>query len=300
MRQWRLIYDSPTAGSTNMAVDMAILAAVGAGQAPPTLRLYAWSPPCLSLGYGQWAAEADFERAAARGWDVVRRPTGGRAILHTDELTYSVILPAGDDIAAGNVVESYRRISRALVAGLVKLGVQPEADKQSDRIEAHGPVCFETASHYEITASGRKLIGSAQVRRKEGVLQHGSVPLYGDLGRICDALVYASESQREAAKTQVRARAATLQDALNPVHGYEVKTGLTSPLSMQWGGDLGEGILQKDFFLIWQTTADAVAAGFAETFEIDFTRGELPDAERVEAERLKAEVYGNEAFTRRR
>ncbi len=282
MRQWRLIYDSPTAGSINMAVDMAILAAVGTGQSPPTLRLYAWSPPCLSLGYGQRAADVAFERVAALGWDVVRRPTGGRAILHTDELTYSVTLPPGDDIAAGNVVESYRRISRALVAGLVKLGVQPEADKRADGIDVPGPVCFETPSHYEITVGGRKLIGSAQVRRKEGVLQHGSLPLYGDLGRICDALVYADETERETAKTQVQARAATLEEAL---------CALTPNPSGRGG---------QDFLLVWQTVADAVAAGFAETFAIEFTRGELSDAERAEAELLAADVYGNEVYTRRR
>lgn len=281
MRQWRLIYDYPTLGSVNMAVDMAVLAAVGAEQSPPTLRLYAWSPPCLSLGYGQKAADVDFARVAALDWNVVRRPTGGRAILHTDELTYSVALPPEDALAAGNVVESYRRISRALVAGLVRLGVSPEADQRADGIDAPGPVCFETPSHYEITVGGRKLIGSAQVRRKDGVLQHGSLPLYGDLGRICDALVYPNEVEREAAKTQVRARAATLQEALSP-----------SPSPSRRG--------EQDFSLVWQTVADAIVRGFAETFEIDFTPGELPDEERAEAERLAAEVYGSEAYTKRR
>lgn len=277
MRQWRLIYDYPTTGSMNMAVDEAILKAVGDEQALPTLRLYAWNPPCLSLGYGQKAADVDFMRAAALGWDVVRRPTGGRAILHVDELTYSVVLPAGDDIAAGNVVESYRRISRALVAGLVRLGVTPAADRRAERTDSTGSVCFETPSHYEITVGGRKLIGSAQVRRKEGVLQHGSLPLYGDLGRICDALACADEAEREAAKTQVRARAATLGEALSPL-----------------------GREEKEFILMWQTAAEAVADGFADTFEIEFKRGELSYNERAEAARLAAEVYGNEAYTRRR
>src|SRR6185295_7261954 len=94
MRQWRLIYDLPTTGAANMAADEAVLQAVSAGESMPTLRLYGWSPPCLSLGYGQKTRDVDFERIAANGWDVVRRPTGGRAILHVDELTYSVSLPA--------------------------------------------------------------------------------------------------------------------------------------------------------------------------------------------------------------
>lgn len=278
MRQWRLIYDPPTAGRYNMAIDEAILLAVGAGRTLPTLRLYAWEPPCLSLGYGQKASDVDFARAAALGWDVVRRPTGGRAILHTDELTYSVSLPAGDSIAAGDVVESYRRLSRALVAGLEKLGVNPQADRRAERAGGGGAVCFETPSHYEITVGGRKLIGSAQVRRQEGVLQHGSLPLCGDLGRINEVLVYPDEAARENAKPQVRARAATLEEAVYA-------------LTLSRGG--GQEIN-------WNTVADAIVEGFAETFEIAFERGELSDAERTEAERLAVDVYGNEDYTRRR
>lgn len=91
MRQWRLINDFPAFGTRNMAVDEAILQSVTDGRALPTLRLYRWNPPCLSLGYGQKSSDVDFARAAALGWDVVRRPTGGRAILHTDEVTYSTL-----------------------------------------------------------------------------------------------------------------------------------------------------------------------------------------------------------------
>lgn len=282
MRQWRLIYDLPTAGRYNMAIDEAILLAVGAGRTLPTLRLYAWEPPCLSLGYGQKASDVDFARASALGWDVVRRPTGGRAILHTDELTYSVTLPAGDPIAAGDVVESYRRLSRALVAGLEKLGVSPQADRRAERAGGGGAVCFETPSHYEITVGGRKLIGSAQVRRQEGILQHGSLPLCGDLGRINEALVYPDEAARENAKPQVRARAATLAEAVYALTPDPPRRGM-------------EG---KE--ISWRAAADAIVEGFAETFEITFERGGLSDAERAEAERLAVEVYGNEDYTRRR
>ncbi|MBZ0284100.1 MAG: lipoate--protein ligase family protein [Anaerolineae bacterium] len=279
MRQWRLIYDSPTVGALNMAVDEAILEDVSAGTQPPTLRLYAWNPPCLSLGYGQRVADVDFERIAALGWDVVRRPTGGRAILHTDELTYSLSLPADDPIAAGSIVESYRRISAALIKGLESLGVQPQADKRAERGEAGGPVCFETPSHYEITVNGRKLIGSAQMRRKAGVLQHGSLPLLGDLGRICDGLIYPDQAEREMGKAQVRVRAITLAGVL-----------------MGEGLRLSPANNQVD----WEMAAQAVVEGFSQTFEIDFQQQGLSDSEQIRAQNLYEQVYGTSAWTRRR
>ena len=177
MRQWRLIYDQPTFGARNMALDEAILTAVAAGDAPPTLRLYSWTPPCLSLGYGQHAHEADLDRLAARGWGIVRRPTGGRAILHADELTYSLALPLDDPLAAGGVIDSYRRISAALLAALQRLGAQPSAERApAESSQPLSPVCFETPSHYEITVAGRKLIGSAQMRRRGGLFSMALCP----------------------------------------------------------------------------------------------------------------------------
>lgn len=98
---WRLVLTEPTDGPMNMATDQAIMEAVAEGRVPPTLRFFAWQPPCLSLGYTQPIADVDREQLAVRGWDLVRRMTGGRAILHTDELTYSVTVRADDPIVAG-------------------------------------------------------------------------------------------------------------------------------------------------------------------------------------------------------
>src|SRR5579859_7797477 len=103
--RWRLIVDSPCDGPTNMAIDEAILEAVGRGDSLPTLRLFAWEPACLSLGYAQPAADVDRDRLTARGWDVVRRMTGGRAILHTDELTYGVALPHDHLLVMGTILD---------------------------------------------------------------------------------------------------------------------------------------------------------------------------------------------------
>lgn len=272
MRQWRLIHDQPAPGAWNMAVDMAILEAVAAKESFPTLRLYAWNPACLSLGYGQHIAEVDHERLFKRGWDIVRRPTGGRAILHTDELTYSVSLAPDDDLAAGTVVESYFRLSQALMDGLELLGARLESKPAAQASgEQLGPVCFETPSHYEITWTGRKLVGSAQVRRAGGMLQHGSVPIFGDIGRIVDALAYPDEPAREAARAQVRARATTLSEAL----GQDISFDLVSA---------------------------ALVMGFQSALQVDFieTVAQPSASEIARARQLQAEFYAHPSWTSRR
>lgn len=269
-RQWRLINDLPAIGARNMAVDEAIMRAVAAGRQPPTLRLYGWHPPCLSLGYGQRAGDVDWERLAARQWDCVRRTTGGRAILHTDELTYSLSLPLTHPLAQGEVVESYREISRALLNALERLGAQPRADRRAQgAAKTFDPVCFETPSDYEITVGGRKLVGSAQARRGGGLLQHGTIPLTGDIARICDVLRYPDDEAREAAKQHVRGRALTLEDAL------------------------GQAIS-------WETAALAVTDAFRDTFGLELSRDTLSGEEMTEVARLSADVYGAESWTKRR
>jgi lipoate-protein ligase A len=268
--QWRLVYDAPMSGAQNMSHDETILRAVAAGDVPPTLRISDWNPPCLSLGYAQRASDVDFERAAGLGWTIVRRPTGGRAVLHIDEMTYSVTVPENHPLAKGNVVESYRRISQALLAALESIGLTPRADQRANGKSATGTVCFETPSHYEVTVAGRKLIGSAQVRRFGGVLQHGAFPLRGDLGRICDVLVFPDETAREEARIRVREHATTLAEVMG-----------------------GESVS-------WHTLAEAVMQGFATTFNIEFVEETLSQAEVERADQLYHEVYANDEWTRRR
>ncbi len=286
MRQWRLIYDSPMTGAANMAVDEAILNAVSQGRSAPTLRLYGWQPPCLSLGYGQRADEVDHQRLAALGWAIVRRPTGGRAILHTDELTYSVSLPVDHPLAARGVIESYRQISAALLVALRALGADSSAEPHPSSPDA-GAVCFEEPSHYEITVKGRKLVGSAQVRRKDGILQHGTLPLYGDLARICDVLRYESDAARAQAKVQVRRRAVTLDEALPPR-----QPSPPTPLPQREGS--------MDFPTLWKDAVDAVARGFESAFGLSFEHSAVTDAEREDAAALERTKYGSEAWTLRR
>jgi lipoate-protein ligase A len=283
MNAWRLLHTSPSTGAWNMAVDESILEHIHRGESKPTLRLYAWDPPCLSLGYAQPFMDVDLERLESRGWEIVRRATGGRAILHTDELTYSVSGSANEPVLAGSVLESYNRLSQALVFAARELGLPVEVSEMAsgagspyappsaslpDQRNMTNPVCFEVPSTYEITVNGRKLIGSAQARRKEGVLQHGSLPLTGDLTRICDALVFESESARQAAKQRLLARAATVESVLG------VKTA-------------------------WDAAAQAFVRGFEAELGIRFERGELSESEIRRAEELVREKYAHPSWTGR-
>ena len=278
---WRLLITPPASGAWNMAVDETLLEAVERGESKPALRLYAWEPACLSIGYTQPCADADPLRLAARGWDLVRRPTGGRAILHTDELTYAVIGPETEPRLAGSVLVSYKRLAAALLAALQQLGIPAEASPDPlparsaapappgvERRKQEGPVCFEVPSNYEITAGGKKLVGSAQARRREGVLQHGSLPLSGDLTRITQALAYPNEAARAAAASRLLERAATVQDLLG------------RPLS-------------------WDTAARAFVTAFSQTLKLDFLEEPLSEAEEQRARVLVVEKYANQEWTGR-
>jgi lipoate-protein ligase A len=185
---WRLLVDTPADGAWNMAVDEVLLDGVAAGTALPTLRFYEWTPPCLSLGYFQPFDVVDLDGCRRLGVEVVRRPTGGRAILHDRELTYSVTLPASLLGHDGGVLPSYYRLSLALREGLVRLGVPVTLAPESANGAGHGPVCFDRPSAHEILLDGRKLVGSAQMRRGGGILQHGSILIEPRIARLTACL----------------------------------------------------------------------------------------------------------------
>jgi lipoate-protein ligase A len=274
---WRLLTTPPADGSTNMAIDEAILHALADGVGAPTLRFYQWDPPCLSLGYNQHYAEVDEATCARLGYTWVRRPTGGRAILHTDELTYSIIAPAHEPRVQGGIVESYRRLSAGLLAGLRTLGADVfQAQSEKVHNSNKSAVCFDTPSNYEITVNGKKLIGSAQVRRRGMVLQHGTLPLTGDLGRIFACLHTAKPGSHgpdtEQAKNRWRDwlldRACTLEEAL----GRQVS---------------------------FDQVAHALARGFASALSLRLEPGDLTANEGSLAQRLRREQYASDDWNRR-
>ncbi len=243
---WRLILDGAHDGFTNMAVDEAILEACIAGEVPPTVRFYRWQPPCLSIGYFQRAGrEVDPAGCRALGVDWVRRPTGGRAILHDRELTYSVVAREDDPAVSGSIVESYRKISAALVAGLRRLGLPAEvAPPRSHPPGVRTAACFDAPSDYEVTIYGRKVIGSAQVRRGGALLQHGAILLEVDLDRQVGVLIPPPGMTHEALAAQLRSRLIALGEALGrPLPPEELASALRSGIEETWDVELLEGEL---------------------------------------------------------
>ena len=182
--QWRLILDGNLPGALNMARDVAVLEEVSAGTVPPTLRLYGWDPPCMTIGKHQGLDAVDLDFCRAEGIDVVRRPTGGRALLHHLELTYSVVAPLGTPPLPTALQEAYRLICGALVEAVRKLGIDAELTGTEVNLRLPNPTstvpCFEAPAEGEVVIAGRKLIGSAMRAHAGCILQHGAILLDWD------------------------------------------------------------------------------------------------------------------------
>jgi lipoate-protein ligase A len=212
-----------------MACDLALLAGVADG-APPALRFYRWNPPALSLGHFQADTDVDHDACRRLGVEVVRRPTGGRALLHGGDLTYAVALarPSGD---AGKVDAVYRYLARGLIAGLARLGVDAAIARHDGPA---GPVCFASQQGADLRVGDRKLCGSAQVRRGGAVLQHGSVLLRRLAFDETDLLVAPAGGAAERAQTReqsrerLRAATVTLEDLGVPTEPREVAGALAA------------------------------------------------------------------------
>ena len=260
---WRLILDPEAKGAWNMAVDEAILDRYAGPQAPdePTLRLYGFHPATLSLGRLQQAATShspDF-LAGAR-IDLVRRPTGGNAVLHDQERTYSFVGHLRRPPFEGGVVQTYRRIADCLVAALRQLGaaaaVGPDLPRESRERRRGEPACFALLSSHEITHAGRKLVGSAQLRRRGAFLQHGSIPLRSDAETLAGAL------------------------------GRPVPASSFTDLETATGARVESDRLDT-----------ALVAAFEAAFGVEMTRGTLTRSEMDRATRLYAWKYCSTAWT---
>ena len=182
--RWRYIDSGPASGAENMALDERLLDDMARRGGAPVLRFYSWDPPAVSLGrFQQEGTSVDRAACRARGIDVVRRVTGGRAVLHYRELTYSIVSPADSALFPKDVIGSYRVIAEGLLAGLRLLGIPAEmATRAGNAVRPDGDhsACFATPSQYELVAGGRKIIGSAQRRLPNAFLQHGSILLEYD------------------------------------------------------------------------------------------------------------------------
>jgi lipoate-protein ligase A len=181
---WRLLIDDNLPGARNMARDVAMLKAVAADEATSTLRLYGWGPPCLSLGRHQGLDAANFEFCRSEGIDVVRRPTGGRALLHHFELTYAVIAHLNEGPLPRGLQEAYRVICSSLVRAVRALGVDAELTGGEVNLQLPSPKttipCFEAPAGGEVVVRGHKLVGSAMRTHAGAILQHGAILLDWD------------------------------------------------------------------------------------------------------------------------
>ncbi|WLR60485.1 lipoate--protein ligase family protein [Guptibacillus hwajinpoensis] len=217
MKQWAFIDSGERSPAYNMALDEALLKWHSDGTIPPVIRFYGWNPPTLSIGYFQ-RIERDINMDAVEknGLGFVRRPTGGRAVLHDREVTYSVIVSEDYPDMPSTVTEAYRVISEGLLIGFRKLGLNayfavPETDAEKEELRApRSGVCFDSPSYYELVVEGRKVAGSAQTRQKGVILQHGSILLDIDEDQLFDCFKFKNERIRERMQRGFRKKAVAI------------------------------------------------------------------------------------------
>lgn len=279
-REWRWIRSGMRDPAYNMAADEAMMISVGAGEAPPTLRFFGWKPATLSIGYFQKADdEVLLDEVKRRGLGFVRRPTGGRAVLHDAELTYSIVVPDAYQGLPGSVTESYRVLSEGLVLGFGELGLDARMvslateEEKAKHAAAGSAACFDSPSWYELVVDGRKVAGSAQVRRHGAVLQHGSILLDLDVELLFALLRFRSERQRARLRESFAGKAAAIND-LRRARGLP-------PVKLP-------------------EAEEAFASGWAGALGIALAPAALSAAEEAAAERLAGEKYGSPSWNLRR
>ncbi|UFJ42943.1 lipoate--protein ligase family protein [Brevibacillus humidisoli] len=276
MEQWRYVLTKAMSPEMNMAVDEAILTLHSEGKVPPTVRFYTWEPATLSIGYFQ-KAEKEIDTTAVKqlGLGFVRRPTGGRAVLHDQELTYSVIVSERHPRMPTSVTEAYKIISMGLLHGFQELGLRAEmvslaTEEEKAKYSSPGSsACFDSPSWYELVVEGKKVAGSAQTRQKGVILQHGSILLDMDVDLLFSLLRFPSERVKQRMMDSFREKAVTI----NEVSGAQV--GLDQAI-------------------------DAFFAGFASGLGVELIEQPLTDEELALAEELSRTRYATPEWNFRR
>ena len=268
---------------TNMAIDEALLELHLQGKTPATLRFYGWEPPAVSFGYSQKVSPRTVEKVRAAGYDAVRRPTGGRAVLHEGELTYCFVGagPKQDGIdfrpdaeIAGaapsywleqgspyegflpvSINQAYKEICDALIYGLRELGVAASLGRSNSAYKDYED-CFQATTQADLQFEGKKIVGSAQLRRRHGVLQHGSIMINQSQTKLSEIFGVAEREKAEEPQTETIDRHCNLIDVL--AGGYD-RTSLE----------------------------EAIGRGFTRKFDCHFAVYELTDEEMEFVEELK-------------
>ncbi len=255
---YRFLDSGARSAALNMAIDEAILTFHLRGETPPTLRAFTWKRPAISLGrFQDVEREILVEECAARGIDLVRRPTGGRAVLHVDEFTYSMTVSTAYDVPSG-VVAAYIWLAKGIMAALEEFGIHSEVS--TNRVsKEQTAACFAFSTQADLTSNGRKLVGSAQVWKEDTVLQQGTIPLEERGPLLFSLLRYPTEAARQAAL-------ASYQEATASVHAF-------APQATR------------------EAVRDAFARGFSAALGVPFEPMPLTEGERELAEELAATKY---------
>ncbi|WP_419958936.1 lipoate--protein ligase family protein [Psychrobacillus sp. BM2] len=270
--KWYFINSGPCSPSYNMAMDEALLDWHSEGLIPPVIRFYEWNPATLSIGYFQSVEkEIDMEAVKRLGLGFVRRPTGGRGVLHEHELTYSVIVKESYPSMPATVTEAYRVISEGLLLGFQHLGLDayfsvPNTEEQKENLKKpKSAVCFDTPSWYELVVEGKKVAGSAQTRQKGVILQHGAILLDLDEDKLIQTFKFASEAVRDRVRKSLSQKAISINKIIpKPITIEECKT--------------------------------AFKKGFAEALDIELIEYQLTGEQQDYVKELEATRYANDEW----
>jgi lipoate-protein ligase A len=259
-----------------MAIDEAVHGAVSSGESPATLRFYEWLSPWVSLGSAQASGEIAAEALATRGWGLVRRASGGTAVLHVGQLGYALILPAGHPIWSDDLIASYERLSEPLRVAFAHVGVSAEAATPSARADftrdsptLASRACFGALGPYELVHQGRKLVGNSQIRRRAAATQHGVIQVTGDQVELVDVIPSPTQADRAALREFLSGHVSSLEaNAHQPIEASML--------------------------------ANALATAFQDSFGVHFACGVLTAAEQRLTSELLATRYRDPAWTFRR
>jgi lipoyltransferase/lipoate-protein ligase len=229
--QWRLLQSGFNTAYSNMAIDRAVLVANSEGKVPPTVRFYGWSPPAISIGYFQrLTEEIDIRTCEQLGVDYVRRITGGGAVFHEKELTYSIVVPESHPEIPKNILKSYGRICGAVMKGLGQLGIDSEYVPIND-----------------IITGGRKISGNAQTRKLKTVLQHGTVLMDVDVDRMFSLLKVPNEKIKDKLIADVKQRVTSIKHLLGKeIHFQDVADAMKRGFEEEFQVKLIEGTLREE------------------------------------------------------
>ncbi len=238
MTRWRLLDTGAQPASFNMAIDEALFQLHVRGESQPTLRFYSWDPPAVSLGYFQKHSAIDMASCRELGIDIVRRLTGGRAVLHANDLTYSVVVDSGQGIPS-SFEAAYRLLCQGLLEGFRLLGFEGEHGREEMEC-SQSDICFAHATVADIVYQGRKFVGNAQTWQGAALLQHGSIVL--EPQEETWAAIVKTDS-RESLRAQLKSRITSLREILGRGIGPDelkraIVAGLTKVLQVKF--EIGE------------------------------------------------------------